>query len=116
MEELDIPVDSRKITGIFGDDKFQGVHFEDGKEEMDGLMIAEGTSGSLDFANSLGLRVKDGNVVVDENQFTGMPNVYAAGDCTPGARQIGAAVGEGSEAAINLINDIRGKQHVDWRH
>lgn len=116
IQERDIPVIKKKVKEIKSNDKFQGLVFEDGEEEMQGLMIAEGTSGSLDFARSLGIMIEDGKLVVDENQFTRLPRVYAAGDCTGGARQISAAVGEGAEAAINLINDLRDEEYKDWKH
>ena len=116
IEDRNIPIVKKKIKDVKGNGKFNGLVFEDGEEEMEGLMIAEGTSGSLDFAKSLGIMIEDGKLVVDEDQFTRLPRVYAAGDCTGGARQIGAAVGEGAEAAINLINDLRGEEYKDWKH
>ncbi len=116
IDDLGIPVVKKEIEDIEGDDRFQSLVLEDEEEEMDGLMIAEGTSGSLDFARSLGIQVEEGNLVVDSKQFTKMPKVYAAGDCTGGARQIGSAVGEGAKAAINLINDLREEEYFDWKH
>ncbi|MFW6305490.1 MAG: FAD-dependent oxidoreductase, partial [Candidatus Saliniplasma sp.] len=115
-KEKEIPINKDKIEGVLGEEKFEGLVLEDGTEEMKALMIAEGTSGSLDFARSLGIRIEDDRLVVDDDQYTQLPRVYAAGDCTGGARQIGAAVGEGSEAAINLINELRDTEYLDWKH
>ncbi|MFW5946647.1 MAG: NAD(P)/FAD-dependent oxidoreductase [Candidatus Natronoplasma sp.] len=114
LKEKEIPIEERKIEEIVGDEEFQGLKVDDEVHEMDGLMIAEGSSGSLDFARSLGITIKDGVLSVDENMFTGVPRVYAAGDCVGGARQISAAVGEGAKAALGLINDIREEDYKDW--
>ncbi|MFW6048275.1 MAG: NAD(P)/FAD-dependent oxidoreductase [Candidatus Natronoplasma sp.] len=117
IKELQIPVEKSKITGVIDGDTLSGLKLENGKERLDGLMIAEGTSGSLDFAKSLGITVEDNRLVVNKDMFTGIPRVYAAGDCTGGARQIGAAVGEGAKAALNLINELREEgEYYDWKH
>ncbi len=49
----------------------------------------------------LGVQLDDiGQIVVDANQHTNLPGVYAAGDVThPHNHQISAAVHEGNEAA-----------------
>ncbi len=114
IKELNIPVEEGEIEDILGDEQFSGLLVEGTEEELDGLMIAQGTSGSLDFARSLGVKIKDGVLSVDEAMFTGIPRVYAAGDCVGGARQISAAVGEGAKAAISLINEMREKEYLDW--
>ncbi len=116
LEKRNIPINKNRIKGIYGDEMFQGVKFDEGVKEMEGLIIAEGTSGSLDFARALGITIRDGRLVVDETQYTQVPRVYAAGDCTGKVRQIGAAVGEGAKAALNLIAELRGEKYVDWKH
>ncbi len=116
IKENDIPIVEGEIDSLLGDEEFSGLMIDGEKEEMDGLMIAQGTSGSLDFARSLGVQIEDGVLSVDENMFTGVPRVYAAGDCVGGARQISAAVGEGSTAALSLINEMREGDYVDWQH
>ncbi len=114
VKELDIPVEKGNIEEVLGDDQFSGLVVEGKKERLDGLMIAQGTSGSLDFARSLGIKIEDGVLSVDDDMFTGVPRVYAAGDCVGGARQISAAVGEGARAAISLINEMRDEEYLDW--
>ncbi len=115
IEKKEIPIEKSKIEGLLGKEDFEGLKIEGKKEKMDGLMIAEGSSGSLDFARSLGIKTKKGVLSVDENMFTGVPKVYAAGDCIGGARQISAAVGEGAKAALGLINDLREDSYKDWK-
>ncbi|MFW5945496.1 MAG: NAD(P)/FAD-dependent oxidoreductase [Candidatus Natronoplasma sp.] len=114
LNDRDIPVEKGEIEEVVGDEEFRGLRIEGEVQEMDGLMIAEGSSGSLDFARSLGITIEDGVLSVDENMFTGVPKVYAAGDCVGGARQISAAVGEGAKAALGLINDLREESYQDW--
>ncbi len=114
LEAEGVPMVKEEILRVLGNDKLVGLEMDHGEEKMDGLMVAEGTSGSLDFAKILGIPIEDNTLVVDEKQFTGMPRVYAAGDCTGGARQISAAVGEGATAALSLITELRGKKYVDW--
>ncbi len=116
IQEKEIPINTDKIKRVKGEDRFEGLVFEDYTEEMDGLMIAEGTSGTLDFARTLGIQIEDDRLVVDQDQFTKVPRVYAAGDCTGGARQISAAVGEGAEAAVNLISELRDTEYLDWKN
>ncbi len=114
IKELKIPIVEGKIQEVLGEEEFSGLVIDGEEEELDGLMIAQGTSGSLDFARSLGVNIDDGVLSVDENMFTGIPRVYAAGDCVGGARQISAAVGEGAQAAISLINEMREEDYLDW--
>ncbi|MBS3789788.1 MAG: NAD(P)/FAD-dependent oxidoreductase [Candidatus Thermoplasmatota archaeon] len=114
LNDRDVPVEKGEIEEVVGDEEFRGLRIEGEVQEMDGLMIAEGSSGSLDFARSLGITIEDGVLSVDDNMFTGVPKVYAAGDCVGGARQISAAVGEGAKAALGLINDLREQNYKDW--
>ena len=114
LEERDIPVEKGKIEEVIGEEEFSGLRVDGEVQEMNGLMIAEGSSGSLDFARSLGITIEDGVLSVDDDMFTGVPRVYAAGDCVGGARQISAAVGEGAKAALGLINELREGSYKDW--
>jgi len=114
LEERDIPVEKGKIEEVIGEEEFSGLRVDGEVQEMNGLMIAEGSSGSLDFARSLGITIEDGVLSVDDDMFTGVPKVYAAGDCVGGARQISAAVGEGAKAALGLINELREGSYKDW--
>jgi thioredoxin reductase (NADPH) len=41
--------------------------------------------------------------------------VYAAGDVIGGHQQISASVGEGAGAAINLLEEFRGVNYVDYK-
>ncbi|MBS3760866.1 MAG: NAD(P)/FAD-dependent oxidoreductase, partial [Halodesulfurarchaeum sp.] len=57
----------------------------------------------------------DGNYIdVDEDMGTGMEKIYAAGDCIGGNRQVASSVGEGANAAINLLEELQGATYVDY--
>ncbi|MEF8835920.1 MAG: NAD(P)/FAD-dependent oxidoreductase [Candidatus Thermoplasmatota archaeon] len=114
LKEREIPVENREIEEVVGEEEFSGLRVDGEVQEMDGLMIAQGSSGSLDFARSLGITIENGVLSVDEDMFTGIPRVYAAGDCVGGARQISAAVGEGAKAALGVINELREGSYKDW--
>ncbi|MET4099528.1 thioredoxin reductase [Agrococcus sp. UYP10] len=61
----------------------------------------------LEFAESLGLeRDDDGLVVVDRSQRASVEGIYAAGDITPGYRQLAVAAGAGTIAASVINRDL----------
>ncbi len=114
IEKKEIQVVKEKIDMILGEESFQGLVLGNGEVELDGLFVAVGTSGSVSFAKSLGIPVEGDTIVVNEDLSAGLPRLYAAGDCTGGARQVATAVGEGAEAALNLIKDLRDEEYTDW--
>lgn len=115
IDDKDIEINCEKVEEIFGDEKLQGVILESGKMDFEGLFIAVGTSGSVDFARSLGVPVEGNSIVVDENLSTGLPRLYAAGDCIEEKRQISIAAGGGAKAALNLIEEMREKNTLTGR-
>ena len=97
----------KKIKEIKGDVKIRNVEFEDGSTfELDGLFIAIGSAGGIDFAKKLGLMVENDNIVVDENMKTIIDGLYACGNITGGLLQVGKAVYEGSMAGLSAIKYI----------
>lgn len=97
----------KKIKEIKGDVKIRNVEFEDGSTfEIDGLFIAIGSAGGIDFAKKLGLMVENDNIVVDENMKTNIDGLYACGNITGGLLQVGKAVYEGSMAGLSAIKYI----------
>ena len=78
-------------------------------QKVNGVFIALGVANSLDFAQKLGARVENGNIVVNDNMETTVKNVYACGDCTGGILQISKAVYDGTKAGLAIINTLRSK-------
>jgi thioredoxin reductase len=63
-----------------------------------------------DLASSLGCEISpEGCVVVDEHGATTAPNIYAAGDMTPGPHLVQIAAAEGARAGIHAASSLRGQ-------
>jgi len=80
--------------------------------EVDMLFKAIGQNLHLDQAE--GLVIKNGRIIVDNEQKTSLKNVYAGGDCTNGGEDLTVqAVYEGKKAAehINAQLSLKGKHH-----
>ncbi|TSD08521.1 hypothetical protein DP107_19525, partial [Haloglomus irregulare] len=78
-------------------------------------LVALGTAGGTDLAEMLGVPVEGDSIATDPDQSTPVERVYAAGDVTGGHQQIATSVGEGARAAINLLEDLRGADYVDYK-
>jgi len=118
LEENDIKVITEKCKEVYGTEMgtVGGIEFEKGdRMDFSGIFVAVGTSGATDFAKTLGIQVEGNTIKVDERMSTGVPYIYAAGDCTGGNRQVATAVGQGADAALNLISEIKGTdKYVDY--
>jgi thioredoxin reductase (NADPH) len=116
LQEAGIEIITEPVDHIVGDEMVEGVELDDGDViEIEGLFVALGAAGGADIADMLGIP-RDGSYLdVDEDQYTGVENVYAAGDLTGGQRQVNVSVGEGTTAAINLLEDFRGGEYVDYK-
>lgn len=103
-----VPVITKKIVSVDGEDAVTGVTFEDGSSlETDGLFVALGSAGAVDLARKIGALTDGRSIQVDETMATNVPGLYAAGDCTGGLLQISTAVGEGAKAAMSMIKFVR---------
>ena len=99
---------TQKITAVRGTDKLTGIVFADGSERpLDGLFLANGKAGALDFAAHLGVLQKDGAIRVDANGMTNLPGLFAAGDCLGAPYQVSVSVGRGCVAALGAIAYVR---------
>lgn len=118
LEDSKIKTDKRKITGLKGLDKFEGLILENGGEfTCDGLFVAVGVFGISDIAKQIPVEISEkGYLKVNKKNRTALPGIYAAGDCTGGNKQVSIAVGEGANAALNLISEIKGTEYIDYKH
>ncbi|WEL20433.1 Thioredoxin reductase [Halorhabdus sp. BNX81] len=116
LEGEGIPVIEEPVDHIVGDEVVEGVELDAGEQlDVEGVFIALGAAGGTDIADMLGIP-RDGSYLdVDEDQYTGVDRVYAAGDLTGGQRQVNVSVGEGTTAAINLLEDFRGGEYIDYK-
>lgn len=104
----DVIMEKRKIKSLYGDDRLEGVVFEDGEKlELRGLFVAFGSAGAADFALKLGAFSENGRIFADDRCSTGIPGLFAAGDCTGRFLQIAGAVYEGAVAGSEAVKYIK---------
>lgn len=106
-----VTVCTEKLEAIEGEETVTALRLAGGGLlPADGLFVALGVAGSAALARKLGAPVENGRIVVDEKMQTGIPGLFAAGDCTGGLLQVCKAVYEGALAATEAIKQIRGKK------
>lgn len=111
--EVEIPtgveVIKGKITKFVGTERLEKIITTDGEFSVDGAFIAEGFQSGFSFANHLGLELSNDSIVVDDNQKTNIPGIFAGGDTTGGIMQIGKSVGDGLKAGNAIYKYIKDK-------
>ena len=106
-----VTVCTEKLEAIEGEETVTALRLAGGGLlPADGLFVALGVAGSAALARKLGAPVENGRIVVDEKMQTGIPGLFAAGDCTGGMLQVCKAVYEGALVATEAIKQIRGKK------
>ena len=101
-----------KTIRITGDKFVNGIDYygSDGQEvheSTQGIFIEIGLKPVSDFINIVD-KNKRNEIIVDKNNSTSLPGVWAAGDVTDiTEKQIAVAVGEGSKAALRIINHLQ---------
>ena len=105
----DAVVRTEKIREVQGDVRLAGITFEPDGENLPlhGLFLALGTAGATDLARKAGALTENNTVLVDSNMQTAVPGLWAAGDCTPGMKQIVKAVYEGALAGTDMVRYVR---------
>lgn len=104
-----IIINEKQIKKIIGNVKVEEIEFiDDSKLKTDGIFIAEGTAGTLEFAKKLGILTKNGKIIVNEKMETNVPGVYSCGDCTVGEiLQISKSVYQGAIAGLEVIKYLK---------
>ena len=102
---------SKEIKSIEGKNKVEKIVFKDNTDiKVDGVFIAQGLAGSMEFAIKTGAKLKNNNIVVNEKMETSIEGLYACGDCTGGLYQISKAVYEGTKAGLEAIKFIKNRK------
>lgn len=72
--------------------------------EADVVLSAVGVVANIENIGleALGIKTEKGKIIVDKNQQTNIPGIYAIGDCTPGQALAHVAAKEGINAAEHL--------------
>jgi len=103
-----VKINPKKIKEIRGNFRVEEIEFSDNTRlKTDGIFIAEGTAGSLEFAKKLGIITKNNKIIVNEKMETNVPGIYACGDCTEGLLQISKAVYQGTVAGLETIKYLK---------
>ena len=103
-------VNNKKITEIVGENKVNGLILEDNtREAVDGIFIALGEAGAIDFAKTLGIITDGNNIKVNENMEANVKGIYACGNITGGLLQVNKAVYEGAKAGLAAVKYIKGE-------
>ncbi|MDR2687681.1 MAG: NAD(P)/FAD-dependent oxidoreductase, partial [Oscillospiraceae bacterium] len=106
----EVVVRTARLLRLEGEGKLAGAQLGDGSAQpLDGLFVALGSASAGDLAMKLGLRLKDGAIPVNGRQETGLPGLYAAGDCTGAFAQVAFAVAEGARAGMEMAAFLRKK-------
>ncbi|MFB6162584.1 MAG: NAD(P)/FAD-dependent oxidoreductase [Halococcoides sp.] len=116
LDERGIPVVEESIDDLHGEGVLEVMTMSNERQvPIDGLFVALGAAGGTDLAEMLGVPVANEEIQVEADQSTGVDRVYAAGDVTGGQRQVNVSIGEGTTAAIGLLEELRGKTYVDYK-
>lgn len=103
-----VEIIDKKIKSIEGKERVEEVDFDDNTRiEVQGVFIAQGVAGSVEFAKKIGAKIENDKIVVNENMETTVKRLYACGDCTGGLYQISKAVYEGTKAGLQSIKDVK---------
>lgn len=101
-------VQTKEITGT---DKVNGITFidrqtkEEHHVELQGVFVQIGLVANTEWLGDTIERNRMGEIVVDNNNATSMPGVFAAGDCTNSTyKQIIIAMGSGANAALSAFD------------
>ena len=110
IEHLDVHLNTQ-ILNIYGNDKMSGIEVLDkktGKQfkiDAEGLFIEIGTVPNSDLVKHLVATNEKGEIIVDSNQMTSLPGLYAAGDVTDQPyKQIIISAAEGAKAALAITH------------
>lgn len=73
----------------------------------DGVFVAVGYEPTVELARKIGVELTpDGFIKRDAHHRTNIPGIFAAGDVEGGYKQIVTAVGQGSEAALSVYEEL----------
>ncbi|MCL2814592.1 MAG: NAD(P)/FAD-dependent oxidoreductase [Oscillospiraceae bacterium] len=96
------------IEEFAGGRVLEEVVFKNGEKiSVSGVFVAVGVAGSTELARNMGAEIRGNTIVVDSRMATGIPGLYAAGDCTGGMFQIAKAVYQGAVAGTEAVKYIR---------
>lgn len=89
--------------------KLSSILLDSGDElEVEGLFVYVGFVPGTDFANELGITDENGYIIVDKHFESKAKGIYAVGDIIKKeVYQISTSIGDGAQAAINIIEKCK---------
>jgi len=111
---------SSEVTSVdtSGDGVKAKVKTKDGEVtlEADVLLSATGITANIENIGleELGVKIEKGRIIVDKNQQTNIPGLYAIGDCTPHQALAHKATKEGINAAEHLAG--KNPEPIDYNN
>ena len=102
--------EGKKVRAVEGDKNVEGVLLDDGtKLVSDAVFIELGAKGAMELAGFIGVAMDDDmkHIVVNRQQETNVPGIYAAGDICGPPWQIAKAVGEGCVAGLEAAKFVK---------
>ena len=106
-----VKIETRKIKQLKGNNRVEEVEFVDGSSfKTEGIFVAQGVAGSVEFAKKLGAIVENNKIKINEKMETNIEGLYACGDCTGGLMQVSKAVYEGAKAGLQIIQYVKIKK------
>lgn len=104
-----IVVNTETIKAFKGEERIEQIELETSTLDVNGVFIAWGTPGGLEFAKKLGLELDNNMVITNKNMETNIPGIYACGDMTGQPYQIHKATYEGMQAALAISKYLKNK-------
>jgi len=110
-EKVEI-LSNTKITEIIGGDSVSGIKLEQNNDQkiinVDGVFVEIGFVSNTSFVNGLVELNECGEIVVDKNNMTSVPGIFAAGDVTDvQGKQLVISAGEGAKALLSVVNYLQ---------
>jgi thioredoxin reductase (NADPH) len=107
-------IDGHDIAEISGSEFVTNLKLTGGKVEridVDGVFIILEHVSTSNILVEAGINADEGGcVLVDRNQQTNIPGVYAAGDCSCMGWQVVTAAGDGAKAALTAMKYLKQRQ------
>lgn len=112
LSNVDIKTNA-KTTEVVGEDHVTGIRYEDmstGEEHLlnlDGIFVQIGLLPNTSWLKDAVELNERGEIVIDRNNNTNVPGIFAAGDVTDQKnKQIIISMGAGANAALNAFDYI----------
>ena len=99
-----------KITAVDGDTRVNKIITESGEYATDAIFVAIGTADASSLSKTLGILTDNNNILVDKNMMTNVNGIFAAGDCIGGLLQVVTASADGANAAVGILNYLKGEK------